>query len=195
LISQTDPRTVRSKQALHAAMLTLLDEKPFADITIRALAAEAGIGYTTFFRHHPSKESLLEEVAAEQIGALIELAVSILNTKNLRAASEAIFMHVNAHRTLWSTLLTGGAAGNIREEFLQRAREAAVPLAKATKKVPMDCGIVLIVSGTIELIDWWLRSKKPLPIHRVAEILDLVVVTPIMQANGFNVPRTRIERK
>lgn len=186
MISQKDPRTVRSKEALHGAMLTLLDEKPFADITIRALCAEAGIGYTTFFRHHPSKESLFEEVAAEQVGALVELAVSILNTKNLRAAAEAIFIHVNAHRMMWSTLLTGGAAGKIREEFLNRAREAAVPLAKSTKKVPMDCGIVLTVSGTIELIDWWLRSKKPLPIHRVAEILDLVVVSPIMQANGFS---------
>jgi len=191
LISQTDPRTVRSRQALHAAMLTLLDEKPFAEVTIRGLVAEAGIGYTTFFRHHPSKESLLEEVAAEQIGAIIELAVSVLGTKNLRAASEAIFIHVNAHRMMWSTLLTGGAAGKIREEFLNRARDAAVPLAKSTKKVPMDCGIVLIVSGTIELIDWWLRSKKPLPIHRVAEILDLVVVSPIMQANGFDADKRR----
>ena len=34
----------------------------------------------------------------------------------------------------------------------------------------------------------FIRSKKPLPIHRVAEILDLVVVSPIMQANGFIPP-------
>jgi AcrR family transcriptional regulator len=185
LISQNDPRTVRSRQALHAAMLTLLDEKPFADITIRALAAEAGIGYTTFFRHHPSKESLLEAVAAEQIGVIIDLAVPILGTQDLRAASEAIFTYVDEHRMMWSTLITGGAAGKIREEFLRRARAAAIPLRKATKKVPMDCGIVLIVSGTIELIDWWLRHKKPLPIRRIAEIHDLAVVSPIMQANGF----------
>jgi len=169
-------------------MLTLLDKKPFEEITIRALAAEAGIGYTTFFRHHPSTDSLLEEVAAQQIGAIIELAVPILGAKDLRSASEAIFRYVDGHRMMWLTLLTGGAAGKIREEFLARAREAAVPLAKSTKKVPMDCGIVLIVSGTIELIDWWLRSKKPLPIRRIAEIHDLVVVSPIMQANGFKVP-------
>lgn len=166
-------------------MLHLLDEKPFADITIRALAAEAGIGYTTFFRHHPGKESLLEEVAAQQIGRIIDLAVPILGTQDLRAASEAIFTYVDEHRMMWSTLITGGAAGKIREEFLRRARAAAIPLSKATKKVPMDCGILLIVSGTIELMDWWLRQEKPLSIRRIAEIHDIAVVSPIMQANGF----------
>lgn len=189
MISPNDPRTVRSRQALHAAMLTLLDKQPFADITIRALAAEAGIGYTTFFRHHPSKESLLEDVAAGQIGALIELAVPILDAQDLRAASTAIFSHVDAHRMVWSTLITGGGAGKIRDEFLARAREAAIPLARSTKKVPLDCGILLIVSGTLALLDWWLRSEKPLSIRRIAEIHDITIVSPIMQANGFSLAK------
>jgi len=184
-----DPRAVRSRQALHAAMLRLLDSKSFADITIRELVAAAGVGYTTFFRHHPTLESLLNEIAAEQIGALVELAVPILSAKNLRAASEAFFSHVDEHRTLWSTLLTGGAAGFIREEFLRKAREAALPLGGVDEKIPMDCGIVLIVSGTIELIDWWLRNQQPLPVKRVAEIHDLAVVSPIMRANRFRMPR------
>lgn len=184
-----DPRAVRSRQALHAAMLKLLEEKSFAEITIRDLVAEAGIGYTTYFRHHPDKESLLEEVAAEQISAIIALSLPILDSRDLRSASEAIFTYVDEYRTMWSTLLTGGAAGIIREEFLSKAREAAIPLTKSDKKVPMDCGIVLIVSGTLELIDWWLRSTRPLPIHRIAEIFDLVIVSPIMQANGFTMPR------
>ena len=190
-----DPRAVRSRQALHAALLSLLDEKPFSDITIREVVAAAGIGYTTFFRHHPTLESLLDEIAAEQIGALIELAVPILSAKKLRAASEAIFSHVDAHRTLWSTLLTGGAAGIIREEFLRKAREVALPMGSADEKIPMDCGIVLIVSGTLGLIDWWLRNRQPLPVERVAEIYDLAVVSPIMRANRFKVPRATRRRK
>jgi AcrR family transcriptional regulator len=190
-----DPRAVRTRQALHAALLDLLERKPFADITIRELVAEAGIGYTTFFRHHPTRESLLEDIAAEQIGALIELSVTTLNSSDLRSASEAIFTHVDQRRALWSTLLTGGAAGTIREEFLHKAREAALPMGAADDKVPVDCGIVLIVSGTIELIDWWLRSRQPLSVQRVAEIHELVVVSPIMQANRFNAPRMTRRRK
>ena len=191
MTSMSDPRAMRSRQALHEAMLLLLDEKPFSDITIRDIAAEAGIGYTTFFRHHPSKESLLDDVAAEQISAIINLALPIFSSQDLRSASEAIFSYVDAHRLMWTTLLTGGAAGRIREEFLNKARDAAVKLKKSDDKVPMDCGIVLIVSGTIELIDWWLRSKKPLSVERVAEILDEVVVSPILKANGFTTSRRK----
>jgi len=190
-----DPRAVRSRQALHAALLSLLERVPFAAITIRELVAEAGIGYTTFFRHHPTLESLLEEIAAEQIGALVDRSVSILNSRDLRSASEAFFTYVDEHRALWSTLLTGGAAGLIREEFLHRAREAALPMGAKDDKIPIDCGIILIVSGTIELIDWWLRSRRPLPVRRVAEIHDLAVVSPVMRANRFDLPRTARRRK
>jgi len=186
-----DPRAVRSREALHKALLGLLKRKPFADITIREVVAKAGIGYTTFFRHHPTLDSLLGEIATEEIGTLIELSVTTLYASDLRAAAEAIFTHVAEQRALWSTLLTGGAAGSIREAFLQKAREAALPMGAADDTVPMDCGIVLIVSGTIELIDWWLRQPRPLPVRRVAEIHDLVVVSPIMRANGFRVPRAK----
>lgn len=187
----TDPRTLRSREALHAAMLTLLDERPFSEITIRDLVAQARVGYTTFFRHHPTKESLLEEVAAERITAVTELALRTFGSRELRAAAEAMFAHVDEHRMMWATLLTGGAAGIIREEFLRLARAAAIPMVESDEKVPMDCGVVLIVGGTLELLDWWLRSKRPLSVERIAEIFDLVVVSPIMKANGFRIPRKR----
>lgn len=167
-------------------MLTLLDKKPLSAITIKELSAEAGIGYTTFFRHHATKEALLDEIAEEQITELINRSIPLLYTADLRAASKAIFTYVDQHRMMWSTLLTGGASGTVRDEFLKKARVAAALLPNSDKTIPIDCGIVLIVSGTIELIDWWLRSTKPLAVERIAEIFDLAVVSPIMQANGFD---------
>ncbi|WP_373078879.1 TetR/AcrR family transcriptional regulator [Zhongshania sp.] len=181
----TDPRAVRSRKALHDAMLSLLDQKPFADITIRELVAEAGIGYNTFFRHHPSKDALLDEIAAEQISALLEIAVPILDAQDLHAASTALFSYIDEHRIMWTTLITGGAAGRIREEFIKLVRLTTAPRITTQEKVPIDCAMLLIVSGTIELIDWWLRSETPLPPEQVADIFDLVVASPIMTANGY----------
>ena len=180
-----DPRAVRSQKALHDAMLSLLDEKPFADITIRELVAKAGIGYNTFFRHHPSKDALLDEIAAEQINALLAIAVPILDAQDLHAASTALFSYIDEHRIMWTTLITGGAAGRVREEFIKLVRLTTAPRITEYEKVPIDCAMLLIVSGTIELIDWWLRSEAPLPAEKVAEIFDLVVATPIMTANGY----------
>ena len=100
-----------------------------------------------------------------------------------RAGSIALFSYVNEHNSLWSTLLTGGAAGTIREEFLRQAREVAVSRAPSGDWLPAEMGVLFIVSGTIELLAWWLRQSDPLSIERIAEIHDRIVVSPVIAAN------------
>lgn len=183
MTTPTDPRALRSREALHNALLELLEEKSFDQITIRDITALAGIGYTTYFRHFPTKEAQLEDIMSEQLKSLINLSIPILTAQDLRSACEALFSYVKAHRNLWSTLLTGGAAGAIREEFLRLAREATVVRTSQEGKLSTELGMTLIVSGTLELLSWWLRQKKPVSVAEIAEIHDTVVVTPVVEAN------------
>lgn len=177
-----DPRTVRTREALHGAMLQLLTEKSLEQISIRDIVARAGIGYTTFFRHHPTKESLLEAIAAEQISALLCLSLPAMDEKDLRSGAIALLTYVDANRALWKTLLTGGAAGVIREEFLRQARAIASERGEADRLMPPDLGTVLIVSSVLELVTWWLRQDEPISIARLAEILDTVLISPVIEA-------------
>jgi len=182
--ANNDPRAVRSRQALTDALLTLLETKPLEQISIREIAAAAGVGYTTFFRHHASKEELLAHVASEQIRCLFNLALPVMDAHDLHSGSTALFTYVHAHRPLWSTLLTGGAAGTIREEFSRLAREVAVVRGRQDSWLPADAGASLIVGGTLELLTWWLRQSNPLPIKRIVEIHESVVVTPVIEASS-----------
>ncbi len=114
-----DARAVRTREALRNAMLLLLTRQSLEKITILDICQTAEIGYTTFFRHHPSKESLLDDVAAGEIAHLIGLTVPIAVAQDVRAAGVALFNYVSEHRKLWSALLTGGAQVAMRNEFLQ----------------------------------------------------------------------------
>ena len=60
-----DARVVRSREALREAMVELAAELPLDAITVRAIAARAGVGYATFFRHYSDKETLLADVAQQ----------------------------------------------------------------------------------------------------------------------------------
>lgn len=179
LSTANDARAVRTREALRRALLELLEVKPLEQITIRDIAAAAEIGYTTFFRHHPTKESLLDDLAAEQIRRLIDLALPVMASKgDAQGASEALFAYVDEQRALWSTLLTGGAAGALREEFLRITREIAAAWPNPRAWPPVEVATLLVVSGTLELLAWWLRQPKPLSIREVAEIHHQVVVMP-----------------
>jgi AcrR family transcriptional regulator len=187
-----DARAVRTREALRQALLRLLDLKPLEQITIRDICEVADVGYTTFFRHHPTKESLLNDVAAEQIGRLVGLALPVADASNTRAASIALCTYVDEHRKLWSTLLTGGAAGAMRDEFLRLSRQIAATRAQPGAWPPPDIATILVVSSTIELLSWWLRDRKPLTIEQVAEIHERVIITPAV--NGEQIPVGRVAR-
>ena len=126
---RADPRAVKSRQALCTSLLNLLERKPFDQVTIREIAANAGVHYATFFRHHPTKESLLNDVAADEIERLVALTMPLLDGNDDLAAFLALASYVNEHRALWTTLLAGGAAEAMRAEWLRFSTQVALERA------------------------------------------------------------------
>ncbi|RLT95635.1 TetR/AcrR family transcriptional regulator [Ketobacter sp.] len=176
-----DARVHQTRAAIRKAFLNLLDQKPLDQITVREIATEAAIGYTTFFRHHPSKEELLNEIAAAEIQNLIELALSVLGPNDSREAALAMCGYVAEHRALWSTLLTGGAASVLRDEFVRLSLQVAAAWQGSDETIPAELGVILVTSGTIELLAWWLKQKDPMPVDKIAAIFDSAVVSPIIR--------------
>ncbi len=174
-----DARIMRTRGALHAALLTLLEQKPLDQITIREIAAQADIGYATFFRHHPSKDALLEDVAAEQIHELVARTLPLFDAADTRVTCTALCSYVMANRTLWSALLTGGAASAMREEFIRVSRQVAEDRRDTVNWLPVDLGVIHSSSAIIEILAWWLRQPVPMPVDRLAEIIDRLVISPL----------------
>ena len=74
----SDARVVRTREALHDAMMSLAEESPLDAITVRAIAARAGVGYATFFRHYPDKDALLADVADRLIREFLQRVAPLL---------------------------------------------------------------------------------------------------------------------
>ena len=191
----TDARMVRTRAALRRALLALLERKHFDQITVRDIAAEAGIGYATFFRHHESKSELLDEVAKEQIATLMALAVPLLAAADTRGSCLALCKYVNEHRAIWSALLTGGAAGAMREEFIRQAMQLGARQVQRSNWLPVELGAIFGVSATVEILAWWLRQPAGFGVERIAEIVDRLVVTPAVGRNKIRAEPKRRRRR
>jgi AcrR family transcriptional regulator len=178
LATAQDARAVRTRETLRRALLELLERASFEQLSVRDIAAAAGIGYATFFRHYTTKESLLQEIAAEQMHNVVNMALPILDMSNRLPASIALFQYVDDHRKLWTSLLTGGAAGAMREEFLKISTDVAARQKNVSAWPPTEISTVLVVSSTIELFALWLRQKNPFSVEEIAEIHERLIITP-----------------
>jgi AcrR family transcriptional regulator len=153
-----DARAVKTDLALRKAMLALLERMPLDQVTVREIVSEAGVSYATFFRHHPSKEALLDHVAADQIDRLVDLTLPIFDAADSHAAIVALCRYVEDHRTVWTTLLTGGAAAAMRVELLRISREVAVARAPQRGTLPLELAVNYSVSLIFETLAWWLAQ-------------------------------------
>ena len=191
MTTSTDARMVRTRAAMRKALLTLLERKQLDQITVRDIAAEAKIGYATFFRHHESKWELLKDVAEEEISRLMALGMPLLVADDTRGSALALCRYVRDHRAIWSALLTGGAAGAMREEFIRQAMQTGSSQVQKSPWLPVELGAIYGVSATVEILAWWLKQPEDFSVERIAEIVDRLVMTPSVGRNGSGVEPPR----
>jgi len=171
-------RSARTREALRASFLRLLEQVPLEEVTIRDIAAGAATSYATFFRHYTDKDALLDDVAAEQISRLLAMTLPLLFSVDSRASARALCAYVWEHRTIWTVLLTGGASSVLKKEFIRQAREIAAKAGEQDSRIPNDLRVVFCVSGTLEILAWWLEHGEDLSVDRMAEIQDILGVAP-----------------
>lgn len=184
LSTAKDARAVRSRKQIRRAFLKVLETTPLHDITIREICAKASLNYVTFLRHYQTKESLLEEIAAEEVRQLVELTLPVFNSENTVAAAVTLCSYVDTNRKLWVTLLAGGASDTIRSTLIELSLEVSKAYESSVTWPPKEVAVAIFVASTVELLTWWLQQKSPLPVSDVAEIFEGFIVTPALNASA-----------
>jgi AcrR family transcriptional regulator len=175
--SLSDPRAIRSDEAISAAFLRLLEQNSVDQITIKQIVEEAGVHRATFFRHHACKEDLLNHIAAAQIRNIVALTLPILDKTDNYTSTHAFCVHVYEHRTLWTTLLTGGAASTLREEWLRLAIEIAADRARPSW-LPITLAVRCTVAVIAETMAWWLsEAPATVSVDEITKILHRAILS------------------
>jgi AcrR family transcriptional regulator len=88
----TDPRVLRTRRMLMDALVELLREKEFDEISVQEIADKATLNRATFYLHYPDKNALLQAMAATRFRELI--ARRGLSFTNCEGALRAIALGV-----------------------------------------------------------------------------------------------------
>lgn len=178
-------RVVRSRVAMRQALLALLARMPLEAITGAMIAAQAGIGYATFFRHYADVRALLVDTVAAVTDDLAAGMLPGLLAADSTAAAAALVGAVDAERAPLRALLSG--AGDALRAELARQVVARIDLLPDVSPawLPRRLATRVAVMGTIELLDWWLREAPERAPAEVAALLERLVIAPLAETRGL----------
>lgn len=180
-VNLEDRRVQRTRQILHEALLALIIEKGYDEITVQDLIDRANVGRSTFYAHFYDKEDLLLS-GLEKLRESFQLRLQqrLSGTANLkertRELSLMLFQHTGNHRQLYKALvgkrgsdqvfkkIHGFFTSLIEEELKSRLPDSSV------EELPSEVVICFLASSLQGLVTWWLHHDSPYTPEQMSEM-------------------------
>ena len=164
---KVDRRVRRSRRLLAAALLTLVTQKKFSDISVQDITDQADMNRSTFYLHFQSKEELLLAALVEQFDELVGRFGEISQTRTIWETPEIdlwVFEHIAEHAPVYKALLGDPNLGLVIHaiigyiaQFNERTMIASLPPSHAPS-FPIPILAQHIAGSLYALIHWWLRN-------------------------------------
>jgi AcrR family transcriptional regulator len=164
----TDRRVRRTRELLHRALLDLIAEKGYPQITVQDILDRADVGRSTFYAHYRDKDDLLRSGMADfnaAAAAGIERGGGSLTGP--LAPLLVMFRHVEGHRHMWQPLARHGGL----DLGLRIMRESAADLLRShlPAEFPgwrggpgdatrLEAAVQFTTGALVGLITWWVSG-------------------------------------
>jgi AcrR family transcriptional regulator len=166
-----DRRVQRTRALLLNALLDLIVERGYEEISVQDIVDQANVGRSTFYKHFLDKRELLLNGVDGLRGSLVQQRStrdsSVAGRDGLLTFSLLLFQHVQANLRFCRALLSPHSAAVV-EPQIQRIladlvrEELAVCISPDAKlAVPLDVVIHYTVSAFLGLLRWWMDQPAP----------------------------------
>ena len=131
-----------AREAIKAAALRLLEERPLREITVKDIVQECGVNRNTFYYHFRDIPALLEELITDQAdriiaaqGPALSLADCLETAAGFALKHRQAVLHINqsAHRDLFERSLMD-VCRRVVEDYAAAAA-TGVPIAQADRAI------------------------------------------------------------
>lgn len=186
-----DRRVARTREGLHQALMSLIVEKGYEEVSVGDVCEAANVGRSTFYAHFTGKDDLRRHGVGH-------VRRSILDRHRETAAVEAdlrdrpfafavtLFEHGRDHLDRYQALVgsDGGSIvlATIRQTVSDLVRDelAAETHKTSPDAVPRDLAVRYVVGVFMDLLTWWLDGGAKLPPERMDAMFRQLVTQGIL---------------
>jgi len=170
-----DRRVQRTRRLLHKALMSLILEKKYEDITVQEILDRADVGRSTFYMHFQHKDELLVS-GFQYLQSFLESVQEASTTvpgksyERMIGFSLAMFEHAHEYRRVNRALLGSDAEAVVRRRIHSVLagivwRELKLELRSRKRgNAPVSPELLshFLVSTYISVLTWWLNSRNPI---------------------------------
>ncbi|WP_078549500.1 TetR/AcrR family transcriptional regulator [Litchfieldia alkalitelluris] len=128
----TDRRILKSKKALKEAIILLMHEKDFKEITVKDMVEAANLNRGTFYKHYQYKEDVLEDIIDEVLTDLIQSYrepykdLDTFDVNKLTTNSIKIFEHVHKYSEFYKLIVSSSVLTSFQHKITHVLKKLAI---------------------------------------------------------------------
>jgi AcrR family transcriptional regulator len=166
--SKTDRRIVRTRNLLGDAIMALLQERNFEEISVQDVLDRAGVGRSTFYVHYRDKNDLF----LSDVEEFFERCSGLLKQDHAKPERllpvEEFFTHIREMRDFYLALVRSGKVNDVQalgrgyfaRSIEERLQSAGVKLDPAQRSAKAHG----LAGSFFSLLDWWIdKGMKLVP--------------------------------
>ncbi|WNQ12863.1 TetR/AcrR family transcriptional regulator [Paenibacillus aurantius] len=177
-MSKVDRRIQKTQEALKKAIIELMSEKEFDDITIQDISDRANVSRGTIYLHYQDKFDLLDRLIAEHIKEMRDICESTSDME-YKDANLPWFEYLEKNHLFFSTMLKSKGAPSFRSQFLEFLIEEFQDEVnvKGGKNRGLNADVILqfIVTSYVGMVEWWIANGMPYSPHVMAEQVGILL--------------------
>lgn len=149
-----DRRTLRTRQALHQALIRLVMERGYDQVSVADIADAANVGRSTFYAHFTDKDDLLRSGIGYLKSMLIDPSSDGSDPLEF---SRFLTEHLHEQRKLYRAMMRGGSGpvilSSLRASICDVVRDG---LRRCRAAVPDEIEVQFVVGAYVSVVTWWL---------------------------------------
>ena len=171
----TNPRAFQSMESIGNALVELLQEESFEDVSVTMICAKAGVSRPTFYKNFSDKDDALAFVFDQLFNPLVEQFKAGTIEESTFTLTSVIMAFGHAKQ-----LLRLASKGHLQSVFLERLMEA-VRRAMANYADPtwpddkMDYIYAYYAGALTTLLMYWSTQESPIPLELLTVLCTRLV--------------------
>lgn len=166
--NKLDRRVRRTRDSLGDALVALMQEKPYGEITVQEVLERADVGRSTFYSHFSDKDDLFLSDVDEFFARLATHLSRAREASRRVAPVRELFAHVAEARAFYGALLGSGKIHDVleigRRHFALGIEERLAELAPGAPPPPARGAVAHALAGALlAQLSHWLQAGTPTP--------------------------------